>query len=116
MSIFFVMVLMVGSMAEPDVCVYFPNDIEPDMRMRESDFSTAAAEEAAQRLAGAIRDGEIGGDLRMGALNRLKIIKGHVLLRMVVEDREAFGPDSVEARESVSAFCQWLGNEGFWFD
>ena len=99
-----------------ELCRGFPNSVEPDMRVLEVDLNRAAAVEAATRLKEMIERGELDGEFHFGALNRIKIIQGHMLLRQAIGDRETFGIASAEAKASVAALCTWLGQEGFWYD
>ena len=108
--------LTVGRTSSPDLCGDAANQIEPDMRIHESDLDQAAAASAAVKLKGMIDRGEVDGEFDFGALNKLKVIRGHLLLQQAQVDRKEFGPDSVEARESATALCSWLGKEGFWYD
>lgn len=108
--------LMAGSPANPELCVGFENNIQPDMRIRESDLTQSAAAKAADKLRSMIDRGEVDGEFQFGALNQEKIIHGHILLRQAHADRKEFGPDSSEARDSVGVLCRWLSSEGFWYD
>ena len=99
-----------------ELCRGFPNKIEQDMRVLEADLNRTAAVEAATSLKDMIERGELDGESHFGALNRIKIIQGHMLLRQATRDRETFGVASAEARTSVTALCNWLGQEGFWYD
>ncbi|GAB3346894.1 hypothetical protein GCM10027359_31590 [Marilutibacter aestuarii] len=86
------------------------------MRILESDLSQSAAIEAAQKLKDMIARDDLAGEFQFGALNQSKIIHGHILLRQATTDREEFGPNSAESRESASSFCTWLSTVGFWYD
>ena len=108
--------LVAGSPASPELCSGVENKIAPDMRILESDLTQSAAIEASDRLQGMIERGDLGGEFQFGALNRSKIIYGHILLLQAQTDRKEFGPDSVESRDSVRALCTWLSSEGFWYD
>lgn len=108
--------LLTGAPPEAELCRSIPNRIEPDMRIQESDLTREKAAQAATELAAMIERGEVDEGSQFGALNRLKIIKGHVLLRQTQVDRKTYGPISPEARDSTKSFCDWLVNEGFWHD
>ena len=107
--------LAAGS-AGPDLCSNIASQIEPDMQIHESDLDQAAAIAAADKLKTMIDRGEVDGEFQFGALNKLKIIRGHMLLQQAQADRKEFGAGSAEARESATTLCIWLGKEGFWYD
>jgi hypothetical protein len=108
--------LVASSTASPELCGDVENRIEPDMRILESDLTQSAAIKASDKLRSMIERGDLSGEFQFGALNQSKIIYGHVLLRQAQADRKEFGPDSAEARDSVTALCAWLSSEGFWYD
>ena len=108
--------LAVGQASGPGLCGDTTSQIEPDMRIHESDLGQVAAASAADKLKGMIDRGEVDGEFYFGALNQIMIIRGHVLLQQAQTDRSEFGPNSVAARESTTALCDWLGKEGFWYD
>lgn len=58
----------------------------------------------------------MGGEAEFRALNQSTIIVGHLLYRRAQNSRIAFSDGSVEATQSASASCSWLGTEGFWHD
>lgn len=108
--------LTVGQASGPGLCADATSQIEPDMRIHESDLDQVAAASAADKLKGMIDRGEVDGEFYFGILNQIKIIQGHVLLQQAQGDRKEFGLGSVEAKESQTALCTWLGKEGFWYD
>ena len=108
--------LTLGQTSSPVLCSDAASQIEPDVRIHESDLDQAAAASAANKLKGMVDRGEVDGEFYFGALNQIKIIRGHILLQQAQADQKEFGPNSVEARESTTAFCSWLGKEGFWYD
>ena len=110
------MALAVAQAPALGICGDTPGHIEPDMRILEADLDQAAAAAAAGKLEGMIERGDVDGEFYFGALNRIKIIRGHVLLQQARSDRKAFGQESIQARESAAALCSWLGKEGFWYD
>jgi len=112
----FVLLLAASSPGGSDVCKGIENEIEPDMRILESDLTQKAAEQAAAKLKDMIQRNQITGEYRYGAMNQSKILQGHILLRDAQDDRKKLGPDSQESQESRAAFCKWLGSEGFWYD
>ena len=108
--------LSASTAGDVELCRGSPNTIETDMRVLEADLNRSAAVEAATSLKDMIERGELDGEFHFGALNRIKIIQGHMLLHQARGDRETLGVASVEATESVKALCNWLGQEGFWYD
>ncbi|MBJ7575491.1 hypothetical protein [Luteimonas sp. MC1828] len=109
-------IVLASSSVSPELCRDVENKIEPDMRILESDLSQSAAIQAAERLKDMIARGDLTGEFQFGALNQSKIIRGHILLRQATTDREEFGFDSAESRESAMLLCTWLSTEGFWYD
>lgn len=112
----FAAIVLASSSASPELCHGVENKIEPDMRILESDLSQAAAFEAAEKLKAMIASGDLTGEFQFGALNQAKIIHGHILLRQAKADRDVFGSESAESRESERSLCAWLSTEGFWYD
>jgi len=108
--------LVAGSTGGHDLCSGVENDIEPDMRILESDLTQSAAVEASRRLSEMIEHDELAGDFQMGALNQSRVTYGYLLARQARADRKEFGSDSAESRDSVSALCNWLSDHGFWYD
>ncbi|MFD0727439.1 hypothetical protein [Lysobacter brunescens] len=108
--------LAAGASGDSGLCKGMVNRIEPDMRVRVSDLDRAAANAATDKLRQMIDRGEVDGDYRFGALNQLKIIRGHLLLEQAQADRRAFGANSAKAKGSEKVFCDWLGKDGFWHD
>ncbi|HEY1137423.1 MAG TPA: hypothetical protein VGE64_08020 [Xanthomonadaceae bacterium] len=108
--------LAAGAPADSGLCKGVVNRIQPDMRIRESDLDQAAASAATEKLRQMIDGGQVDGEFRFGALNQLKIIRGHLLLRQAQADRQASGASSPKARGSEKAFCDWLVKDGFWYD
>lgn len=108
--------LAAGAPADSGLCKGMVNRIEPDMRIRESDLDRAAANAATRKLEQMIDRGEVDGEYRFGALNQLKIIRGHLLFEQAQADRRAAGASASRANGSEKAFCDWLGKDGFWHD
>jgi hypothetical protein len=108
--------LAAGADSEPSLCSSIESKIEPDMQIRESDLGRPAATAAAGKLQDMIDRGQLGGEFQFGVLNQLKIVQGHVLLQQARLDRDEFGSGSPEAQRSKTTLCQWLSNEGFWYD
>lgn len=108
--------LAAGAPADSGLCKGMVNRIEPDMRIHEADLDRAAANTATDKLRQLIDRGEVDGEYEFGALNQLKIIRGHLLLEQAQADRRAFGASSSRSKESEKAFCDWLGKDGFWYD
>ncbi|WP_155952129.1 hypothetical protein [Pseudoxanthomonas suwonensis] len=108
--------LAAGSTTEPTLCSGVESKIEPDMRIVESDLDREAAIAASEKLRDMISRGEISGEFHFGYLNQLKIIQGHALLHQARSGRKEFGSSSNEARDSTRALCNWLSEEGFWYD
>jgi hypothetical protein len=102
--------------APPEICSGVARETEPDMQIRETDLDHASAVAAARWLHEKLQEGSLGGDYQFGALNQLKIIKGHMLLQQALDDRKDSGVGSVEAAESRNSFCNWLVKDGFWYD
>jgi hypothetical protein len=105
-----------GSTQGSTLCAGVESAIEPDMQIQESDLDRAAASAAAGKLQDMIRRGELDGEFHLGAMNQLKIVRGHILLHHAQSSRTAFGPASAEAKDSTMALCNWLTTEGFWHD
>jgi hypothetical protein len=116
LQLFLSIALAAGAPADSGLCKSVVNRIEPDMRIRESDLDQAAASAATEKLRQMIDRGQVDGEFRFGALNQVKIIRGHLLLRQAQADRQASGASSPEARGSEKAFCDWLVKDGFWYD
>jgi hypothetical protein len=116
LHILLALALASGQTSSPVLCSDATNQIEPDMRIHESDLDQAAAAAAVGKLKDMIGRGEVDGEFYFGALNQIKIIRGHVLLQQAQADRKEFGQTSVESRESTRTLCSWLGKEGFWYD
>jgi hypothetical protein len=116
LHVFLAMALTFGQASGPELCGDTPIQIEPDMRILESDLGQAAAAAAADKLKIMIDQRAIDGELYYGAMNQLKIIQGHILLQQAQADRARSGADSQEGRQSKMALCQWLGQQGFWYD
>lgn len=108
--------LLAGAPPEAELCRGIPSRIEPDMRIRESDLTREKAAQAARDLATMIEHGEWSNEFEMGALNRSKIVQGHLKLRQAQADRKTLGPASAEATASTKRFCDWLVKDGFWYD
>lgn len=108
--------LSTHSAESPDLCTGFENRIVEDMRILEADLAQSAAATAVEKLRAMVEQGQVAGEFRFGALNQLKIVHGHVLLKQALMDRNEFGPDSVEFQESKASLCDWLGTKGFWYD
>lgn len=108
--------LAAGAPADSGLCKDMVNSIEPDMRIRESDLDRAATNAATRKLEQMIDRGEVDGEYRFGALNQLKIIRGHLLLEQAQADRRAAGASASRTKWSEKAFCDWLGKDGFWHD
>ena len=115
-SVALAIIALASSPASPELCRGVENNIEPDMRILESDLSQSAAIEATEKLKNMIARGDLGGEFQFGALNQSKIIHGHILLRQAAADKEEFGAGSTESRESIRSFCTWLSTKGFWYD
>ena len=109
-------ILLAGSSASPELCRGVENNVEPDMRILESDLSRLAAIHAADKIKDMIELGDLTGELQFRALNQSKVIYGHILLRQAEADRKEFGPESLESSESTRTLCNWLSTEGFWYD
>lgn len=116
LQLFLSIALAAGAPADSGLCKGVVNRIEPDMRIRESDMDLAAASAATDKLRQMIDRGQVDGEFRFGALNQVKIIRGHLLLRQAQADRQVFGGGSSEATRSEKAFCDWLVKDGFWHD
>jgi hypothetical protein len=97
--------LAASAPADSSLCKGVVNRIEPDMRIRESDIDQAAANAATDKLRQMIDRGQVDGEFRFGALNQVKIIRGHLLLRQAQADRQAYGASSSAAKSSEKAFC-----------
>jgi hypothetical protein len=108
--------LATGTGSEPPLCSDIETKIAPDMQIRESDLGRTAAAAAAGKLQGMIDRGQLSGEFQFGALSQIKIVQGHVLLQQARTDRDEFGSKSPEAQRSKTTLCQWLSNEGFWYD
>ena len=84
-------------------------DVEPDMRMSESFFTKARAEEASKKIQGIVA----GTDKVYEWItlpNSLKIIEGYVLKRDAINNQGAM-------REyHVSQFCSFMESKGWWYD
>lgn len=116
LSVLLAMTLAAGSSGSPELCRGLKNDIEPDMRILESQLTQSAAARAAESLQDLIERDQLGGESQFGAFNSSKIIYGYILLRQAQADRKESGPNSVESEESARIFCNWLSSEGFWYD
>ena len=108
--------LATGTASEPPLCSDIKSEIESDMQIRESDLGRPAAAAAAGKLHDMIDRGQLSGEFQFGVLNQIKIVQGHVLLQQARSDRDEFGSASPEAQRSRTTLCQWLSNEGFWYD
>jgi hypothetical protein len=100
--------------AEPELCGAYPRKIEPDMQIKESDLTTSAALQAAKDLEKASPN--MSGNPDFATLNRQKIVLGYTLRRQALEDAAKFGATSTQAKASVTAFCAWLVEKGFWYE
>jgi hypothetical protein len=100
--------------AEPELCSSYPRKIEPDMQIKESDLSTAAALNAVKNLERDLASASRAQDF--GTLNRLKIVLGYTLRRQALEDAAQFGATSEQSKTSTAAFCSWLVEKGFRYD
>lgn len=109
-------IVLTSSSAAPELCSDLKNEIEPDMRILQSDLDQSGANEAADNLKRMVARGDVSGEFLYGALNQSKIVHGHILLRQAMADREDFGTNSIESRGSTRSFCTWLSTEGFWYD
>lgn len=106
----------VGASYASELCANAERKTEADMRIEESDLTRDAASSAATELLHAIERGDLGGQTQMGVWNRLKIIKGYVLLQQARADEANAIADPKEAAESRTMFCNWLVKDGFWYD
>ena len=109
-------VLATGAAADPEVCVGIARETDPQYRIVESDLDRASAVKAAERLRDMAAQGHLDGEYHYGALNHLKVLKGHVLLSQALSDRAKLGVSSIDAQESAATFCAWLVKDGFWYD
>ena len=111
-----VFALATSSAVPPEACSGMGRKTELEMQIRESDLDLASAVKAAEKLREMVGQGRVGGEYHHGALNQLKILKGHVLLHQALADRVEFGAMSAEATDSQKSFCMWLAKDGFWYD
>lgn len=103
--------------ATPDrLCPVLVSSIEPDMRVPEEAFTREAAAGAAANLREQVLAGDFDQESMLGAMNRLKLLQGHLLRQSAIADAREYGEGSVEARESTRVFCDWLGVDGFYYD
>jgi hypothetical protein len=109
-------VLAAGTAGKAELCAGMVRDTEPEMQIHESDLDRASAAEAIEWLRVNVDLGTLDGERQSGAMNKLKILQGHVFLQQVLADRRNFGPDSDYAIGSKASFCTWLAKEGFWYD
>jgi hypothetical protein len=108
--------LATGAGSEDPLCSDIESKVEPDMQIRESDLGRSDAAAAAGKLQDMVDEGQLTGEFQFGALNQIKIVQGHVLLQQARSARDEFGSGSPEAQRSKTTLCQWLRNEGFWYD
>lgn len=113
---FLAIALAAGSAGSPELCHGVTCEIEPDMRILESQLTQSAAIRGTESLKSMIERDHLGGESQFGAFNSSKIIYGYILLRQAQTDRKESGPDSVESVKSTRIFCDWLSKEGFWYD
>lgn len=106
----------VGASHAGELCANDERNTEPDMRIEESDLTRDAATSAALELHRLIERSELGGEVQMGVGNRLKIIKGYVLLQQARADEANALADPTGAEESRAIFCNWLVKDGAWYD
>jgi len=99
-----------------ELCANVERKTEPDMRIEESDLTRDAASSAALELHRVIERSELGDEVQMGVGNRLKIIKGYVLLQQARADEANTLADPTGAAESRAIFCNWLVKDGAWYD
>ena len=105
-----------GGVPPPELCADMVRETEPDMQIHESDLDAASAASAAEWLREKVSLGMADGEFHHGALNKLRILEGHVMREQALADLRDSGADSAEARESRISFCKWLATEGCWYD
>jgi hypothetical protein len=109
-------IAIVDAAQAAELCADADRKTVPDMRIEESDLTRHAASAAALELRRTIDRGDLGDEFQMGTWNRLKIIKGYVLLQRAHADQAEAATDSMAAAESKAMFCDWLVKDGFWYD
>lgn len=84
-------------------------DVEPDMRMSESYFTKARAEEASKKIQGVVAGTDKVYEW-ITVPNALKIIEGYVLRR------DALNNQGTMREYHVSQFCLFMESEAWWYD